>query len=294
MPPEETSLGRHSLERHQVQCAAMAIVRLIHWNEEEAKERAELLARFGYEALSKVPRGMSLLDELRRRPPAALVIDLDRLPSQGRDLALLIRKHGATRRIPLVFVGGKPENVARVREHLPDAVFTSWMQIGSSLRDAITHPPESPVTPASVFDAYSRTPLAKKLGIKAGLVIGTINAPEHFARSLEPLPEGVTLLRGHEGRCDLLICFLRSVAELRHRVREIARRRDITSIWLAWPKKSSGTATDLTQQNVREHGLAAGLVDYKICAIDATWSGLLFARRKPEKRAVPDNEVKQG
>jgi hypothetical protein len=260
-------------------------VRLIHWNEKEAQERAALLAKVGYEADSTVPRGTEFLHELRKSSPAAIVIDLGRLPSQGRDLALHIRKNGTTRRIPLVFAGGRSDTVAGVRNQLPDAVFTSWQRIGSSLKRAIAHPPKEPVSPASVFDGYSGTPLPKKLGIKQGSVVGLINTPEDFARTLGPLPVGAKLLTGADGRCNLLICFLRSRAELERKVKEIAGRTDFASVWLAWPKRASGTATDLAERIVRECGLAAGLVDYKICAIDATWSGLLFARRKFAKRA---------
>jgi hypothetical protein len=125
--------------------------------------------------------------------------------------------------------------------------------------------------------------LPKKLGIKPGLVIGLIDAPEDFVRTLGPLPEGVELNAGARGRCDLLISFIRSRAVLKREINGIAARTDYASVWFAWPKKASGVATDLSEKVVRECGLAAGLVDYKICAIDATWSGLLFARRKSGK-----------
>jgi hypothetical protein len=81
---------------------------------------------------------------------------------------------------------------------------------------------------------------------------------------------------------DLIIWFLRSSAELQREIEEMAVRLDERAMWIAWPKKASGVATDLSQQVVRETGLASGLVDYKICAIDGTWSALLFTRRKPE------------
>lgn len=81
----------------------------------------------------------------------------------------------------------------------------------------------------------------------------------------------------------MIICFIRSLEELRRRIGQMAARDDFRSLWIAWPKKASGVSADLSQQTVREAGLAAGLVDYKICAIGATWSGLLFTRRKAKR-----------
>jgi CheY-like chemotaxis protein len=261
----------------------MRHIRLVHWNAEEAREQAAILADAGYEVSCKVPRGPEFLRELKENLPAVVVIDLSRMPSQGRDLALLIRKNGTTRRIPLVFVGGEESTVERIREILPDAFFTPWERVRSSLRRAIAHPPLEPRVPSSVFEGYSGTPLPKKLGIKPGFVVGLIEPPEGFTETLGSLPEGTELRAGARGHCDLLICFIRSRAVLEREISRIAARTDYASVWFAWPKKASGVATDLSEKVVRECGLAAGLVDYKICAIDATWSGLLFARRKSGK-----------
>ncbi len=257
-------------------------VRLIHWNHEEADERAALLSRAGYEVSFELPRSAAFLRELGAFPPAAIIVDLSRLPSQGRDLGLYLRKNAGTRRIPLVFVGGDETAVQRVQKVLPDAVFTSWKEMDAALRSALAHPPSSPYVPESVFEGYSGTPLPKKLGIKSTTVVGLMAAPADFAQTLGPLPENSELRAEAKGRCDLLVCFVRSVDELERRIKTIARRTDFASAWLAWPKKASGVITDLTEKIVRERGLAAGLVDYKICAIDATWSGLLFARRKKQ------------
>jgi CheY-like chemotaxis protein len=258
----------------------MQRLRLIHWSKDEAEGRAAVLAKAGYEVAFEVPRGPEFLRELKDNPPAAIVIDLSRAPSQGRDVALALRKNSATRRIPLVFVEGEESVAARIRELLPDAVFTSWKRIRGPLKRAISHPPKEPRVPSSVFAGYSGAPLPKKLGIKPGLAVGLIDAPEGFARTLDPAPEGAELRIGAQGRCDLLICFIRSVRDMERRIEEIATRTDYASVWLAWPKSASGLAVDLTQQRVRECGVAEGLVDYKICAIDQTWSALLFTRRK--------------
>jgi hypothetical protein len=121
--------------------------------------------------------GPPALRALRDDPPDAVVIDLGRLPSHGREFGVSLRVTKATRGIPLVFVGGQPEKLARVREVLPDAVFTEWAEIGPALEEAIAAPPADPVAPKSVFAAYERVPLARKLGIGPGTVVGLADAP---------------------------------------------------------------------------------------------------------------------
>ncbi len=157
----------------------MARIRLIHWHADEAKVRAEQLRLEGYDVACDLPEPPVLLRQLRSDPPSAVIIDLSRVPSRGRDVAVALRTYKDTRAVPLVLVGGDPDKLARVRELLPDA--------GRIRRNAL---------------------------------------------------------------------------------------------WIAWPKKAASPAIDLTQQAMREAGLAAGLVDYKICSIDETWSALLFRRRK--------------
>lgn len=257
----------------------MTRVRLIHWNESEAKPRIEALKKLCYQVEFEVPSGPQFLRELNQNPPDAIVIDLTRLPSQGRDMALTIRKANSTRNKPIVFAGGDPAKVERIRRLLPDAFYTQWSGIDEAFKAALSSPPENPVVPESNFAAYSGTPLWKKLGIKPHMVVGLINPPDDLQGIVEPIPEGARFQRGAEPGCALLIAFVRNRDELVARVRETAERKDLRSAWLAWPKKSSGIQSDLTQQQVREVGLAHGLVDYKICSIDATWSALLFTHR---------------
>jgi hypothetical protein len=257
-------------------------VQLIHWNAEEARERAERLQALGYDVSCDLPAGPAFLRALRQDPPAAIVIDLARLPSQGRDMGLNIRKTSATRHVPLVYVGGDPKKVARIQELLPDAAYTSWEGIRESLARAIAHPPEDPVVPGSVFAAYAGRPLPQKLGIKSNSTVVLVNAPDGFEGTLGELPEGVELHRQICDGGDLTIWFVRSKDELQVEIEEMASRLEQGAMWIAWPKKVSGVATDLSQQVVRETGLAMDLVDYKICAIDKTWSALLFTRRKPK------------
>jgi len=259
---------------------ALLSIRLVHWNAAEAEQRAAQLTAAGYEVLFALPNGREFLRELKATLPAAVVIDLSRLPSQGRDLALLVRSQQATRRTPLVFAGGKVEKVARVQETLPDAVYTPWGRIRSALKRAISHPPAQPVRPESAFAGYSGQPLVKKLGIKPHMTVALYAAPEGFAETLGPLPEGDELRAGARGRHGLLIWFVRSGGDLHRGIERMARLAGESPLWIAWPKKASGLAANVSEPEVRQAGLDAGLVDYKVCAIDATWSGLLFRNRK--------------
>jgi hypothetical protein len=181
--------------------------------------------------------------------------------------------------VPLVFVEGDPEKVKRIQSLLPDAVFTSWGRVRSALKRAIANPPKDPVIPASNLAGYAGTPLPKKLGIKEGTVTALVNAPDGFERTLGALPEGATLKRNARGKRDLTLWFVTSRAELERRMASMAKTAG-DALWIVWAKKGSARDAGLTQADVRKTGLAAGLVDYKIAAIDATWSGLKFTRRK--------------
>jgi len=103
----------------------MVYIQLIHWNISEAQERAERLEKAGYEVTFELGPVPALLKELKTNPPEAVVIDLSRPPSQGRDVGVALRSFGSTRRVPLLFVGGGPQKAALVRQKLPDAVYTA-------------------------------------------------------------------------------------------------------------------------------------------------------------------------
>ncbi|MCI0435275.1 MAG: DUF3052 domain-containing protein, partial [Gemmatimonadetes bacterium] len=109
---------------------------------------------------------------------------------------------------------------------------------------------------------------------------GLAGAPPDFPETLGDVPEGCTLVDSGRGRCDLIIWFVRSRLDLDRGIDAMAHQAGDRPIWVAWPKQASGISTDVTQQMIREAGLGIGLVDYKICAIDSTWSGLLFRKRK--------------
>jgi hypothetical protein len=126
---------------------------------------------------------------------------------------------------------------------------------------------------------YSGTPLAKKLGIAEGSRLAVVSSPNGFCERLE-LPAGVVLRRQARGRLDVVVFFVTRRAELARRFPTLQRRLEPDGgLWIAWPKRTSGVATDLSENPVREVGLANGLVDNKVAAIDDIWSGLRFVWR---------------
>ena len=261
----------------------MAKVKLIHWKAEEVEERQSILEAAGYQVDSTLKDGSGVFKELAIDPPSAIIIDLSRLPSQGRDLALMVRKRKITRNIPLVFVDGDPGKVEGVKDLFPDAWYTTWDQISEVLQKAFANPPADPVVHNSTFAGYAGKPLVGKLGIKPGMTVGLINAPADFETLLQQLPAGVEIVSERSEECDLSIWFLRTRADLESQIADMVQQSHFGPIWLAWQKKKSGQATDLTQQVVRQTGLENGLVDYKISSIDDTWSGLLFRYREKKK-----------
>ena len=127
---------------------------------------------------------------------------------------------------------------------------------------------------------YSGTPLPRKLGIKPQARLGLLNAPAQFEQTLGELPPEVSIRRRLRGPLDVIVSFHTERAELERRLPLLRDALDPAGgLWIAWPKRASGVQTDLREPAIRELGLAAGLVDNKVCAIDAVWSGLRFVYR---------------
>ncbi|HYB94192.1 MAG TPA: response regulator [Vicinamibacterales bacterium] len=250
-------------------------VRLIHWNQDEGLERRRQLEAFGFETAFECGDSLSAARLVKASPPDAVVIDLSRLPSAGREVAQSLRSVKATRHLPIVFVGGEPEKVARTRQLLPDATYTTWGRIRHALTKAITHPVTNPIVPDH---RVWGTPLTTKLGIKPGFKVALLAAPRGFADTLIPLPANVTFTARPAG-ADLFLCFARKQPELQAHLLAL-RHAERQTAWLIWPKKAAKVESDLDGNVVRETGLAAGWVDFKVCSVDDTWSGLAFKRRR--------------
>ena len=133
---------------------------------------------------------------------------------------------------------------------------------------------------------YSETPLAKKLGLKERSRIALVNEPPSFRETLGELPSGVSFAGDSAKNIDLILFFVKRKAELSKRFTRLASKlAPAGMLWIAWPKKASGVASDLSDGVVREMGLTAGLVDTKVCAIDEVWSGLRFVIRLRDRPA---------
>jgi CheY-like chemotaxis protein len=253
---------------------------LVHWHEAEAAERAAKLRAAGHDVVVHWQHdgGGELTRGLTASPPEAIVIDLGRLPSHGRAIATWVREKKALRHVPLVFVPGDAEKTARLRATFPDATYAPWPKLPAAMKKAIAAPPRDPVVPKA--PDYSGTPLPKKLGCKDGSALATLRAPADFATTLGELPAGCRWVKKLGKSHDVVVLFCRALAQLRADwPAAVVALAEKGSLWVAWPKQAAGVVTDLSDGVVRAFGLDQGLVDTKVCAIDATWSGLRFSRR---------------
>jgi hypothetical protein len=133
--------------------------------------------------------------------------------------------------------------------------------------------------------AYSKTPLAQKLGIKPEMKVAALNAPAGYRKLLTPMPAGVSFTDKATAGVRFVHLF---ATKRRVLARELKRLRklldDAGVLWISWPKKSSGVETDITEDVIREVCLPLGFVDVKVCAVDDTWSGLKLMIRREERR----------
>jgi hypothetical protein len=137
---------------------------------------------------------------------------------------------------------------------------------------------------------YSGTPLPQKLGIKAGARVGVFSAPKGFRATLGDLPPGTKLEDAAKARgpFDVVVAFFTERQQLERAFEKLkAKLLENGGLWIAWPKKTSGVVTDITEDTLRTVGLPRGVVDNKVCAIDEVWSGLRFVYRLSERTAKP-------
>jgi hypothetical protein len=133
---------------------------------------------------------------------------------------------------------------------------------------------------------YSGTPLPQKLGIKEGHQVALLSAPKGFEKTLGALPFGVSVREALKGKpLDVVVLFVTERKKFEKQLGAVRKQMaPACGFWIAWPKKASGVATDMTENVVREVALPTGLVDNKVCAIDETWSGLRLVIRVELRR----------
>lgn len=250
----------------------------MHWDEDEGLERQKQLEALGFDVTYDAGDSLAVLRAIRANLPDAVVFDLSRIPSSSYQIGHSLRTTKYSRHVALVFVGGEPAKVEKTRQLIPDATFTTWGRIKTALPKALATPVKDPVLPN--HNAWGRS-TADKLGIKAGFKVALLGSPKGFADTLKPLPAKVKFTARPERDADLYICFAKTERELMAHLLAVGDSAERQTMWLSWPKKASGVASELDGNVVRTTGLRAGWVDFKVCAIDDTWSGLAFKRRKP-------------
>ena len=262
--------------------ANQLFVRLVSWSEDTAAARARELKALGFKVEAR-PLGEcgGVVGHFRDLAPDAVVLDLERLPSHGREVATILRDSKSTRHLPLVFAGGATDKVERIRGELPDAVFTAWDAVGDAVKAAIAHPVANPVQARSHAEKSAATPLLQKLGIKPGMQVAVLGGFDGFEELIADLPEGAALTKKFGAEVRLGLYVVRSERELADAYEHAAGRlAEGASFWVIYPKQRKGARTSFNENDVRELGLASGFVDYKVCSVSAEWSGLKFSRRR--------------
>jgi hypothetical protein len=261
----------------------MALIFVVHWNRPEANELVKCLQDAGHRVR------LEDWHVLRHEPADAVIISLDRSPARGRVVGVYLRQLKRTRHLPLVYLGGAPEKVERIRRSLPDAYYAGVADAVAAVEKALRETPlmqAAPVVPKGMIDYQS--PLTKKLSIKEGMRVAAIGAPPEFEEILGDLPEGAQVVARMAG-ADLVIWFVRSVQELEAGLDTFSLRTAPGRLWVAWPKKATKGApprarsraqSDLTQNLVRDLIAPRGLGMAKICSIDSTWTAMLLGQKR--------------
>ena len=257
----------------------MPRIRLLHWKAAEADEYMDLLQAAGYQVDYEPEFRPGLMRTWRESPPDAFVIDLSRLPSHGREIAIALRQSRATRTVPIVFCEGAEEKVARIRSELPDAVYCTRSNLRAGLRQALKRRVAAPVVPTQMMDRYAGRTAAQKLGITEGSTVALIDAPRNSLEIIGNLPKNVEFQEIAES-AKVTLCFIHDVASLLPRLSELRHRAGATKLWILWRKGGSAARGAVTEGLVREHAIDLGLVDYKICSVNEVWSAILFAPKR--------------
>lgn len=253
----------------------MAMVRLFHWKSAEAGPLIAKLRSAGYEVAYKGETQSPSVREIRDTAPAAIMIDLSRRPSHGRDVVAWVRGSKSIRHIPIVFVDGDPAKVEVIRREIPDAVYTTQARLLAALKRV--KPLKDPMVPRQIMETDPSRTAAQKLGIREGAVVGLIDPPADYKKVLGKLPAGVVLEENTDRVCAVALWFVHDPGE--YEAALPARRVLATHsrLWILWQK---GRRDGLNGNFIRQGALAMGLVDYKICSLDRVWSGMVFAVKK--------------
>jgi hypothetical protein len=254
-------------------------VRLIHWKGAEAAPLIRKLKAAGctvdYDEDLRAywrTRGKSL--------PEVFVIDLTRQPAHGREVAVALRGYKATRHIPVVFVDGDSEKVEAVRRVIPDAIYASRARLPTAIRRVRPNP--NPLVPAQMMDRYANRTAAQKMGIGKDVHVAVVDPPADYEKVVGELPEGAWLDEEAFTACKVMLWFVHDYSGFEAALPKMRRAAERTRLWILWRKNRRGKGSEdgLDGNLVRNGANQVGLVDYKICSVNDTWSGMVFAIKK--------------
>jgi CheY-like chemotaxis protein len=249
-------------------------LRVVHWNAKEAEPLVALLEAAGHSVDLTSSVGSGILKHLRAAPPEAVVIDLTRQPSHGREIGVAIRTGKTLKHLPILFVDGDLEKVEATRRVLPDAIYTARARLIAALK--LARPVANPVRPAPMMERFGNRTAAQKLGINATTQVTLIDPPADCERLIGPLPETGT------GR-GLVLWFTHDPGSFYAGLPRMRALAAHSRLWILWRKKKpKNKANELDGGIIRRSAIDVGLVDYKICSVDATWSGMAFAVKKAQ------------
>ena len=251
----------------------MSRLRLFHWKAAEAAPLIAALEAAGHSV--EYREAAASYREARDSPPDAIVIDLSRLPSHGREVAIALRGSKSTRHVPIVFAGGDPAKVEGVRRVLPDATYTSATRLVATLRRV--KPVADPVRPVQMMDRYAGRTTAQKLGIGKGAAVAVVDPPPDYARAIGKLPEGAWFEEDATEDCKLTLWFAHDPAGFQAALPKMRKVAAKSRLWILWPK---GRKDGLNGNIVRQGAIDVGLVDYKICSVNKAWSAMVFTVKK--------------
>ena len=253
----------------------MPRVRLFHWKAAEAAGLIATLKAAGYSVEYEEALTRDTLREAREWPPDAFVVDLTLRPSHGREVAVALRGSRKSRHVPIVFVDGEPKKVEGVRRVIPDAVYTSRARLAAAIGRA--NPLVNPFVPTQMMDRYAGRTTAQKMGICKEARVAVVDPPAGYAKAIGALPEGAVFEEGDCEDCKVTIWFVHDFAGFQGALPSMRRVAARSKLWILWRK---GKQDGLDGNVIRQGGIDVGLVDYKICSVNQTWSGMVFAVRK--------------
>jgi hypothetical protein len=253
----------------------MAFVQIIHWKPEEAGSLVEACRAAGFEAeCGNTPR------VLRARVPDAVVIDLNRLPSHGREVGVWMREAKKTRHVPIVYVDGDPDKVERIRAMLPDATFTTAARIRAALKSAVRKGVAQPSIPPPAIERFGGRSAAQKIGIKPGMRVAVIDPAPGYEALLGALPDGAELIEDPAKPQLLTLWFIHSFDGLMNSLDAMRRIAPRTRLWIVWRK---GGTREVTFHSILTAGSEVGLALSKLCAVNTQWSAVWLVPRKTNR-----------